>query len=163
MFREMRRKRQQLSQEESEAILRRNSSGVLSLLGDGDYPYGVPLSYCWEEGKLYFHCAKTGHKVDGARRHPKASFCVIDQDEVVPEKFTTVYRSVIAFGRIGLVSDPAEMRRACLLLAEKYSPSESQEAREEEIDRHWANLAVLRLEVEHLTGKEGLELLRRRG
>ncbi len=71
-FREMRRKRQQLSQEESIGILRRATAGALALLGDDDYPYAVPISYVYADGKIYFHSALTGHKVDAIRRHGKA-------------------------------------------------------------------------------------------
>ena len=82
MFREMRRSKQQLSQEETEAVLTRGTSGVLSVLGDGGYPYGVPLSYVYHDGKLYFHWALSGHKLDAVRACPKASFCVVDRDQV---------------------------------------------------------------------------------
>ena len=90
IFRPMRRKKQALSRQECEAVLKRGSSGVLALLGDGGYPYAVPLSYVYEDGRIYFHCARTGHKLDAIRKEEKASFCVIDQDRIVPEKFTTV-------------------------------------------------------------------------
>ena len=88
MFREMRRKKQELSRMESVALLERATSGVLAVLGDGDYPYAVPLSFVYYDEKLYFHCAVTGHKLDAVKRHPKASFCVIGQDHVLPEKYT---------------------------------------------------------------------------
>ena len=84
MFREMRRKKQVLPQAEAEAVLRKGTSGVLSLAGDDGYPYGVPISYVYADGKLYFHSATSGHKLDAVRRNSKASFCVIDQDEIVP-------------------------------------------------------------------------------
>ena len=83
MFREMRRKRQALPLERCEEVLRRGTSGVLALSGDGGYPYAVPISYCYDGSRLYFHCAKEGHKLDAIRREPRASFCVIDQDQVV--------------------------------------------------------------------------------
>ena len=98
MFREMRRSKQQMSEDAANAILKSATSGVLSLLGDDGYPYGVPISYVYEEGKLYFHSALSGHKVDAVRNYDKASFTVIVQDDIVPEKYTTLYRSVIAFG-----------------------------------------------------------------
>mgnify|MGYP003224104069 CR=1 FL=1 len=90
MFREMRRSRQQLTREEAEAVLSRGTSGVLSVLGDEGYPYGVPLSYVYHDGKLYFHWARSGHKLDAVRACPKASFCVVDQDQVVSREYTTV-------------------------------------------------------------------------
>ena len=109
MFRPMRRHRQQLSQGDCAAILSRGTSGVLAVAGDGGYPYAVPLSYVYQEGTLFFHCAKAGHKLDALRRCSKASFCVIDQDQVVPPEYTTYFRSVIAFGEVREVT--AEARK----------------------------------------------------
>jgi nitroimidazol reductase NimA-like FMN-containing flavoprotein (pyridoxamine 5'-phosphate oxidase superfamily) len=83
-FRAMRRKRQQLSEDESISILKKATSGTLALIGDGGYPYAVPISYVYADGRLYFHSALTGHKVDAIRACDKASFCVIDQDCVQP-------------------------------------------------------------------------------
>ena len=122
MFRPMRRHRQQLSQGDCAAILSRGTSGVLAVAGDGGYPYAVPLSYVYQEGTLFFHCAKAGHKLDALRRCSKASFCVIDQDQVVPPEYTTYFRSVIAFGRTRILEDEAEKQAAIWLLAEKYCP-----------------------------------------
>ena len=121
MFREMRRKRQQLSEKEAAAVLERGTSGVLAVLGDGGYPYAVPLSYVYQDGKIYFHCAGSGHKLDGIRNCDKVSFCVIDQDEVHPEKYTTYFRSVIAFGKARILEED-EKRKTILLLTEKYCP-----------------------------------------
>ena len=98
MFREMRRNKQLLSSEETAAVLERGTSGVLALAGDQGYPYAVPISYVYDGEKIFFHCAKSGHKLDAIRREEKASFCVIDQDRIIPEEFTTYFRSVIAFG-----------------------------------------------------------------
>ena len=100
MFRDMRRKKQLLSKDESEEILRRGTSGVLALAGDEGFPYAVPLSYVYEREKIYFHSAVSGHKIDAVSKSKKASFCVIGQDHVLPEKFTTRYKSVIAFGTV---------------------------------------------------------------
>jgi len=162
MFREMRRFRQQLSHEESEEILHRATSGVLALLGDEDYPYAVPLSHVYADGRLYFHGARSGHKLDAARAHPKASFCVIEQDQVVAEEYTTYFRSVIAFGRIRVLEDEEELRRAIDLLARKYHPHDTDLHREQAIEREFSHMAMLELTVEHLTGKEAIELTRRR-
>ena len=99
MFREMRRKKQQLAPERVEEILSRRTAGTLAVLGDEGYPYAVPLSYVYHNGRIYFHCAKAGHKLDAIRGCDKVSFCVIDQDEIVSAEFTTYFRSVIVFGR----------------------------------------------------------------
>ena len=90
-FREMRRKRQQLSNDESIGILQKATAGTLALLGDNGYPYAVPIGYVYHEGKLYFHIALAGHTVDAIRNCDKASFCVIDKDDVQPEKYTNKF------------------------------------------------------------------------
>ena len=160
MFREMRRKRQQLPEAEAVAVLERGSSGVLAVLGDGGYPYAVPLSYVYSDGKLYFHCAKSGHKLDAVRECDKASFCVVARDDVVPEEFTTRYVSVIAFGRVRELTGDDEKIAAVRRLAEKYAPELSEAAREAAIERDLAPLCMLELNVEHLTGKQARELLK---
>ena len=88
MFRDMRRKKQLLSPEESLQILENGTSGVLAVAGDDGYPYTVPLSYVYHDSKIYFHAAKSGHKIDAVRNCSKASFCVIGQDQIVPDKYT---------------------------------------------------------------------------
>ena len=90
-FREMRRKRQQLSDEESISILQKATAGTLALLGDNGYPYAVPISYVYADSKLYFHSALSGHKIDAIKNYDKASFCVIDKDDVQPEKYTNTF------------------------------------------------------------------------
>ena len=159
MFREMRRKRQLLPQEEALAILTRASSGVLAAAGDGGYPYAVPLSFVYREGKLYFHCAKSGHKLDALRREPKASFCVVAQDQVAPLEYTTLYRSVIVFGRLRELEDDKEKRAAIEALALKYAPQDTPAHREEAIQRDWGPLCVLELTPEHVSGKQGKDLV----
>ena len=125
-FREMRRKRQQLSNEESVAILEKATAGTLALLGDGDYPYAVPISYVYHEGKLFFHSALAGHKVDAIRKCEKASFCVIEQDDVQPKKYTTFFRSVIAFGRIHIIEDEQEKLETARMLGNRYNPNDDE-------------------------------------
>ena len=159
MFREMRRKRQALTQAQCQAILEQGSCGVLALSGDDGYPYAVPLSYLYHQGKLYFHCAKSGHKLDALRREPKASFCVVAQDQVAPLEYTTLYRSVIVFGRLRELEDDGEKRAAIEALALKYAPQDTPAHREEAIQRDWAPLCVLELTPEHVSGKQGKDLI----
>ncbi len=162
MFRELRRKKQLLSQKECEAILTEETSGVLALAGDDDYPYAVPISYVYDGGKIFFHSAKSGHKLDAIRRNPKASFCVISQDLIVPEEYTTYFRSVIAFGRIRVLEEDSEKRDAIEKLAAKYSPGETAEDRTQAIEREWKPLCMLEMTIDHLTGKEAIELVRKK-
>lgn len=160
-FRPMRRNRQLLTDDEARAILARGTSGVLSVLGDDGWPYGVPLSYAYADGKLYFHGAKSGHKLDAIAACDKASFCVIDRDQVVPEEYTTYFRSVIAFGRARLLTDDAEKLHAVDLIAARYYPGHEEERRAA-IDREFAAVGVIEFTIEHLTGKEAIELVRAR-
>lgn len=160
MFREMRRKRQQLTEEECVEILKRNTSGVLAVSGDDGYPYAVPLSYLYDDGALYVHCAKTGHKLDAIKACSKVSFCIIDQDHVVPEKYTTYFRSVILFGRAQILEQEKEIRSAIEKLAIKYHPTDSKANRDAAIEREGNAMCMVKIEMEHMTGKEAIELVR---
>lgn len=162
MFHAMRRSRQQLSEAETIALLERCTHGTLALAGDDGYPYAVPMSYCYHEGRIYFHGSKTGHKVDAAKDNDRVSFCVVDQDAVVPEEYTTYYRSAIVFGRLRVVEDPAEMRTLLALLGRRYYPAATDEHLNAAIEREIAGVRVTCLEIEHLTGKEAIELVRAR-
>ena len=159
-FRPMRRHRQQLSHEESISILERATSGTLALLGDNDYPYAVPVSFVYNEGCLYFHSAVEGHKIDAIRRHDKASFCVIDQDDVHGERYTTFFRSVIAFGHISIIDDADEKMAAARLLGNRYNPNQD-EALKKEMEKGLHRMVMLRMKIEHLTGKEAIELAKK--
>ena len=170
MFREMRRKGQALPDEACKEILEKAPHGVLAVSGDGGWPYAVPLSFVYSAGTVYFHCACEGHKLDAVRRDARASFCVVDSDEVVAEdrdqvvplEYTTYFRSVIAFGRVRELAGAEEKTAALRLLAGKYAPESTEERFMQSIDRSLARTAVLALEIEQLSGKEGLELSKRR-
>ena len=162
MFRDMRRSKQALSPAESAEILTRGSSGVLALSGDEGYPYAVPISYVYDGEAIYFHCAKTGHKLDAIRREHKASFCVIDKDDILPETYTTCFRSVIVFGTIHVTEEPREKREAIEKLALKYAPESTAEHRGAAIEESWEPLCVLKMTPEHISGKEAIELVRER-
>jgi nitroimidazol reductase NimA-like FMN-containing flavoprotein (pyridoxamine 5'-phosphate oxidase superfamily) len=159
MFREMRRKNQVLSAEDTISVLQKGTSGVLAVYGDNDYPYAVPLSYVYYNSKIYFHCAKTGHKIDAINKNNKVSFCVIDQDTIVPQEYTTYFRSVIAFGKARILENETEKRKAMEILAEKYSPNH-EKGRLEEIDKLFNQVCLIEIEIDHLTGKEAIELVR---
>ena len=158
MFREMRRFKQALTEEKCMEILKRRTSGVLAVSGDDGYPYAVPLSFVYHEGVLYFHGARTGHKIDAISRNSKVSFCVTDLDRIIPEKFTTCFRSVIVFGTMRILTDEAEKRNALTALAKKYSPAQTGEALEEELQKTLPRVCLLALTVAHMSGKEAREL-----
>lgn len=157
----MRRNRQQLSKEECEGILNQCTSGVLGLTGDGGYPYAVPLSYVYSDGAIIFHSGVQGHKVDAIKRDSRCSFCVIEQDEIKPAELTTYFRSVIVFGHIRIVEDEAEKVQLLRLLGRRYSP-DNEDGLQHEIDKSLDHVLLLRLDIEHMSGKEAIELVKAR-
>ena len=110
MFRQMLKIKQLLNVEDLQAVMDRCTAGTLACIGDEGYPYSVPLSYVYHEGKIYYHSAKLGHKMDAIRANPKVSFSVIDEDTIVSAEYTTYFRSAIAFGRARILED--EEKRA---------------------------------------------------
>ena len=158
MFREMRRTKQLLSEAETIEILQSCTSGVLAVTGDNDYPYAVPLSYAYKDGKLFFHFAKAGHKIDSIYKNSKVSFCVIKTDDVIQKTFTTHFRSVIVFGRARMITEDSEKKYALECLVEKYSPDYIAEG-QSEIEREWKLVNVTEVEIEYMTGKAAIEII----
>ena len=157
MFREMRRKRQKMEDGEARAVLAAATSGVLSLMGDDGYPYGVPLSHAYADGRLLFHGAAAGHKLDAMRANPKACYTVVERDSVVPEEYTTYYRSVIAFGQVRVLEGDEKLE-ALRALGERFWPDHPAEL-EAEIGPRLAHMTVFAMDIEHLTGKQAKELM----
>ena len=157
----MRRNAQQLSREACIEVLNTATSGVLAVLGDEDYPYAVPVSYAYDDGCIYIHGALSGHRHDAVLKHNKVSFCVIDTDDVIPELRTSSYRSVIAFGKASIIDDEEEKRKALVLLGDKYSAG-YEEATLEEIRTTLDRTCITKLRIEHMTGKAGLEYLKKK-
>ena len=153
MFRPMRRIKQQLSDEEALEILVKAKRGVLSVIGDDGWPYGIWLNphYRREDGRIYFHGAKEGHKIDALRRDARVSFTVIDDGVQDEGGWAYTFRSVVVFGRIEFVEDPAFALERCRELARRFNPSEAEI--EKEIQAAGARVQVLRLVPEHITGK----------
>lgn len=153
MFREMRRANQALSREECIRLLTEETRGVLSLLGDEGYPYGVPLNHYYDpgDGALYFHGGLTGHRVDAFRRCDKASFCVFDRGTAREGEWALTVRSVIVFGRLAEVSDRQELLRITRLLSLKFTGDEEYIRRE--LEKYAAATLLLRLTPEHISGK----------
>lgn len=157
MFREVSRdKRQILSREKCEEILKKVTSGVLCVEGDDEYPYGVPISFAYEDNTIFFHGMPTGHKHDAMKRHDKVSLAVIETDQVVPEEYTTYFRSVIVFGRVRIIEDYEEKLNVVDRLVEKYSPQYAENVHEKFKDRiKW--MGAFEIDIEHMSGKEAIE------
>ena len=153
MFRGMLRKKQQLSEDECIDILKTQLRGVLSVLGDDDYPYGIPINhyYCEADGKLYFHGGKKGHKIDAMKRHDKASFCDYDEGFRKEGEWALNIKSVIVFGRIEFVEEKEKTYRISEELSRKFTDDD--EYIQQEIDRSGPGTLVFALVPEHITGK----------
>ncbi len=153
MFREVARRKQQLSVEECAEILKKELRGVLSVLGDEGYPYGIPLNhwYCEEEGVLYFHSGKKGHKIDAMRAYDKASFCVMDEGFRREGEWALNFRSVVVFGRIRFVEDQEKALEISRQLSRKFMDDEA--AIEREIKKDGGRVLCFALVPEHITGK----------
>lgn len=159
MFREMRRKKQVLKDRDVCRVLNQATSGVLAVQGDNGYPYAVPMSYVYYDGKIYFHSAKSGHKIDAILKDEKVSFTVIGQDEIIPEEFTTYFSSVVIFGKARIVKDQEEKLTSLKVLSNKYSPNLEKET-EIEISKALEHLVMVAIDIDHMTGKEALELVK---
>ena len=153
MCREMLRKKQQLPEKECIDLLKTELRGVLSVLGDDEYPYGMPINhyYCEEDGRLYFHGGKKGHKIDAIRRHDKASFCVYDQGFRRDGEWALNIRSVIVFGRIEIIEDKETIYDISRKLSHKFTRDEAYI--EKEIVHSGPRTLMFRLVPQHMTGK----------
>ena len=159
-MRDMRRSKQLLSKEDTENVMVRGTNGVLACHGDEGYPYAVPISYVFYKNTVYFHCAKEGHKIDAISRNPKVSFAVVDEDTVASKRFTTYFRSVIAFGSARIV-EGTEWLEAFTALVEKYSGDQPDEVKHREI-ADCSKSAIVAIDIVHMTGKEAIEYVRAR-
>ena len=145
MFRPMRRSKQQLPHEEALAILQEGSTGILALSGDDGYPYLVPLNYLYVE-------ADEPEALGKVECDPRASFCVIADDTVLPDKYSTAYKSVIAFGTVRLIEGNLA-HKALFDLGDKYNPHHEDRTLEE-VNSAEDRCAMIEFTIEHLTGKE---------
>lgn len=153
MFRPMRRFKQQISEAECIQILREEKRGVLSMLGDDGYPYGIPLNHWYnpEDGKIYFHGAKTGHKIDAIARCDKVSYCVWDSGYLKEGDWALNVNSVIVFGRISLVTDEEKAKLIGSNLCRKFTDDE--EYIQRELQNALPRVQCLELTIDHMTGK----------
>ena len=151
MFKEMRRSDRKLDDKGIVDILNEGEYGVLSTIGKDGYPYGVPVNYTYKDDTIYIHCAKEGHKLENIRYKDKVSFTVVGKTEIIPDKFSTKYESVVAFGRASDVNGD-EKTKALVDLIEKYSPDYLKEGKEY-INKAQDNTKVIKVDIVHVTGK----------
>ena len=153
MFRPMRRMKQQISEADCIRILQEEKRGVLSMLGEDGYPYGIPLNHWYnpEDRKIYFHGAKTGHKIDAIAKCDKVSYCVWDAGYRKEGEWALNVNSVIVFGRISLVTDEEKSRLICANLCRKFTDDEAYI--QHELQNALPRVQCLELIIDHMTGK----------
>lgn len=154
MFREMRSKANMLTNEEVENILKTSPNGTLALYGENGYPYSVPVNFVYSNGKIYFHGAAEGYKLDCMKKDPHVSFSVIGKDDIAKENFTTLFSSVIAFGTIRVIDTMEEKIPVLEAMVGKYS-AEFTESGKELISKGCGSVAY-ELTIDHMTGKKGM-------
>lgn len=151
-MREMRRANRQItSEDEVIEILNKGDYGILATVDSSGQPYGAPVNYVYANGVIYFHCALEGHKLDNMRENNKISFTVIGSDEIIREKFTTQYSSVIVFGKAEEVDD-SEKEEALKLIIQRFSPDFLEEGLAY-IQKLKHRTGVVKLTIDHMTGK----------
>lgn len=153
MFRQMRRFKQQISDDECRNILKAEPRGVLALMGDDGYPYAIPLShwYSEEDNKLYFHCAKEGKKLDSISKCDKVSFCVMDEGFRNEGEWALNIQSVVVFGKMRIVEDEEKKKEICINLTRKFT--DDRDFLEHELTNAFPRVCCLEIDIEHMTGK----------
>ena len=154
MFRELVRKNKRISDAECIELLTKETRGNLSVNGDDGYPYGMPMNHFYnsEDGCIYFHCGKNGHRLDALKNSDKVSFCVCEQGFKEAEDWAYTVRSVIVFGRMQIVDDLTEVSRIARLLSYKFTQDE--DYIQNEIRQYAKATLLLKLIPEHICGKK---------
>ena len=153
MFRELVRKNKQLSSEACIEVLNTETRGVLSVLGDDDYPYGMPMNFWYneEDGNIYFHCGNIGHRLEALQKHNKVSFCVYDQGVKEDNGWTYKVKSVIIFGKIEIIDDMEQITDIVTKLSYRFVQDD--EYIKEEIRLHGHRTLLMKLTPDHMCGK----------
>lgn len=152
MFRELQRKNKELSRQECESILVKEKRGVLSVIGDGGYPYGMPMNHYYaDDGNIYFHCGRQGHRLDALKGCDKVSFCVYDKGVKASDDWVLTIKSVIVFGRIEIIDNADIIADISARLSRKFTDDEDYIRNEIECYAH--ETLILKLTPEHICGK----------
>ena len=153
MFRELQRKNKQISMEECIEVLKKEIRGVLAVLGEDDYPYGMPMNHWYneEDEKIYFHCGKSGHRLDALQKCNKVSFCVYDAGYREEGEWAFKVKSVIVFGKMEIIDDMDRIVDITRKLSYKFTQDENYI--QNEIDKYAAGTLLLQLTPEHICGK----------
>ena len=152
-FRELSRKKQKLSTDEVIEILKTERRGVLSVIGDNGYPYGIPLNHYYDEtdGKIYFHSGKKGHKVDALRQCEKVSYCVYDAGVKKEGDWALNVKSVVVFGKVEYIEDRSKIYDIAAKLSRKFTDDENYIR--DEIARSGEATLMFAIVPEYVSGK----------
>jgi nitroimidazol reductase NimA-like FMN-containing flavoprotein (pyridoxamine 5'-phosphate oxidase superfamily) len=148
----LRREDRRLDDAAAMALLERGEYGILSTTGKDNRPYGIPVNYVIMEDAIFFHCATEGRKLENITANRGVSFCVVGRTELLPEKFSTRYESVVVSGDAGVVADPEQKKTVLNALVAKYAPG-NMAAGKGYIDKLMDKTAVVRISIHHLIGK----------
>lgn len=128
-LRAMRRSDCQLSPEETERYLREQNWGILSVHGDGGFPYGVPMNYIWDQGTVLLHAtSENSHRLDALQKDDKVCFTVVPEHHLDRDRWTTDYASVIVFGRAEILRTPEDKLAAMRAFMQALAPHRLDEA-----------------------------------
>lgn len=153
MFRELTRKNKQISEKECIELLKNETRGVLSVIGDNGYPYGMPMNHFYDEndGCIYFHCGSGGHRYDALKENDKVSFCVYDKGKRKDGDWALNVKSVIVFGRVEFIGEMEKIVDITTRLSHKFTADD--EYIKKEIEQHGHRTVLLKLSLEHICGK----------
>ncbi len=152
-FRKMRRWKQSLTEEECIEVLKTAPRGIMAFQGENGYPYAIPLNQFYDEndGRLYFHGAREGLKLDLMAKENKVCFTVMDEGFKKPGDWALNIKSIVCLGRLETVDDHALILEQCRKLAMKFNPDEA--AAEEEVKRSGDHVNMLVMTIDRMTGK----------
>ncbi|MDD7512845.1 MAG: pyridoxamine 5'-phosphate oxidase family protein [Clostridiales bacterium] len=154
MFRKIRKIKNEINQAEAKELLKNSRRGILAMNGDDGYPYAIPVNYFYDEteGKIFFHGAKAGYKVDCLKSSYKVCFTVIGSEMIREEAWAPYMRSVVIFGRCQLIDDKQNAMKRLKDFAMKYYPREEMVL--DEIKADGKATQMFEIDIEHMTGKE---------
>lgn len=150
-MKEMRRKDREIDQAETKNLLATCEYGIFSTADGNNQPYGIPVNYVYQNGAIYFHCAKSGHKLDNIKENPTVSFCVVGKTKVLSYEFATEYESAVAFGLASEIQG-TERNDALVAILEKYSPEFITQGMRY-IEKNDKATTVIKIDIHHMTGK----------
>ncbi len=152
----MRKSERQLDNDTIKDILNSGEYGILATTGENNYSYAIPLNYVYLNNSIYFHCAFEGNKIDNINFNNKVCFCVVGKTEIIPSKFTTKYKSAVAFGKASFISDDDEKKKVLYGFIQKYSPEFKKEG-SIYIDKAVSRTNIIKISVDHVTAKGRLK------